>query len=249
MRAEERPKDWPATVAAARAWQERMQALVKLRPLPRPPRRIAGVDAAYEKGERRLYGAAVVLSWPDLEMVAAAGVSGPVPFPYIPGLLSFREAPILQAAVRKLPQPPDVILVDGQGIAHPRRLGLASHLGLLLGMPTIGCAKSRLWGEMGDLGEEKGSWCPLSAGGRIVGWVLRSRRGCRPLFISPGHLITLEETLEVVTMCLGPYRLPLPLRGAHLLSNRLRRQETAATSGGRQASPDENATAGTSATG
>lgn len=229
---------WPRTVAAARAWQERLQALVALRPLPGQPRRLAGVDVAYEKGERRLYGAAVVLSWPTLEIVEAAGVSGPVPFPYIPGLLSFREAPILQAAVQKLAQPPEVILVDGQGIAHPRRLGLASHLGLLLGIPTIGCAKSRLWGEMGELGEEKGSSCPLTAGGVVVGWVLRSRRGCRPLFISPGHLVTLEESLEVVRMCLGPYRLPLPLRAAHILSNRLRRQGVATAAGGQQEGPD-----------
>ncbi len=223
---------WPRTVAAARAWQARLQNAIELRPLPGPPCRLAGVDAAYEKEERRLYGAAVVLTWPELVLVEAVGASGPVPFPYIPGLLSFREAPILAAAVRKLPQPPDVILVDGQGIAHPRRLGLASHLGLLLGIPTIGCAKSRLWGEMGELGEEKGSYCPLTAGGVVVGWVLRSRTGCRPLFISPGHLITLEECLKVVMNCLGPYRLPLPLRAAHLWSNRLRRQEMAASSGG-----------------
>ncbi|MGQ9920303.1 MAG: endonuclease V, partial [Desulfobacca sp.] len=204
MKFEAQPGDWPRTVAAARAWQERLQASVVLRPLPGPPGRIAGVDVAYEKEERRLYGAAVVLAGPDMEIVAAAGVCGPVPFPYIPGFLSFREAPILQAAVRQLAPPPDVILVDGQGLAHPRGLGLASHLGLLLGIPTIGCAKSRLWGDMGELGEAKGSFCPLTAGGQRVGWVLRSRRGCRPLFISADHLITLEESLEVVRQCLGP---------------------------------------------
>ncbi len=218
------PGSWPESVAAAVAWQEQHQQEIRLRPLSRPPRRIAGVDAAYQKDDRLLYGAAVVLSWPELELLETAVAVGPVPFPYIPGLLSFREAPILQAAILKLAKKPDVILVDGQGIAHPRGLGLASHLGLLLGLPTIGCAKSRLWGEAGELGLEKGSFCPLTAAGEVVGYLLRSRRGCRPLFISPGHLITLEESLELTRGCLGPYRLPLPLRQAHLLGNAWRRQ-------------------------
>lgn len=229
MRAEAKlePDNWPSTVAEARAWQERVQQLVELRPLPREPRLIAGVDAAYQGEEKRLYGAAVLFDWPGLGEVDAVMAAGPVPFPYIPGFLSFREAPILQAAIQKLAARPDVILVDGQGIAHPRGLGLASHLGLLLGIPTIGCAKSRLWGEFGALGEEKGSVCALMAGGVLVGWVLRSRSGCRPVYVSPGHLITLEESLHIVKGCLGPYRLPVPLRAAHLWSNRGRRQESA----------------------
>jgi deoxyribonuclease V len=185
---------------------------------------VAGVDAAYSKTDRAIYGAAVVLSLPDLALVEAAGASGPVTFPYIPGLLTFREAPILLAALQQLRHLPDVILVDGQGIAHPRGLGLAAHLGLLAGRPTIGCAKSRLVGEYGELKLEKGSVCPLTWEGKKVGWVLRSSRGCRPLFISSGHLITLEESLEITRQCLGKYRLPLPLREAHILSNRLRRQ-------------------------
>ncbi len=225
---------WPRTVAAARAWQERLRPLVELRPLPRPPRSLAGVDAAYEKDDRRLFGAAVVVSWPDLKVVETVGVSGPVPFPYIPGLLSWREAPILLAALQKLTQTPDVVLVDGQGIAHPRRLGLASHVGLLAGIPTIGCAKSRLCGAMGELGREKGSVCPLTMDGMRVGWVLRSRTGCRPLFVSPGHRISLEESLAIVQKCLGPYRLPLPLRAAHLAANQQRRG-TAAPAGMRPA--------------
>lgn len=218
------PSSWPDSVAAAVAWQEQHRQAVRLRPLTRPLRRIAGVDAAYQKDDRLLYGAAVVFSWPELAVLETAVAVGPVPFPYIPGLLSFREAPILQAAIRQLAKKPDVILVDGQGIAHPRGLGLASHLGLLLELPTIGCAKSRLWGEAGELGLEKGSVCPLRAAGKVVGYLLRSRRGCRPLFISPGHLITLEESLELTRGCLGPYRLPLPLRAAHILCTAWRRQ-------------------------
>jgi deoxyribonuclease V len=210
--------------AAAAAWQRRWRLRLRLCPLPAPPRFIAGVDAAYQEKEARVFGAASLLTWPDLTPVETAGVSGPVPYPYIPGLLSLREAPILAAAVRRLRQRPDVVLVDGQGLAHPRHLGLASHLGLLLQLPTIGCAKSRLWGHYGELGEEKGSVCPLLADGVEIGWVLRSRRRCRPLFISPGHLITVAESLEVVQGCLGAFRLPLPLRAAHLWSKQLRRQ-------------------------
>jgi deoxyribonuclease V len=217
---------WPRTYAEALVCQESRRSQVRLQTLPAPPRWIAGVDAAYSKTDRKIYGAAVVLSLPDLALMEAAGVSGPVPFPYIPGLLTFREAPILLAALQQLRQPPDVILVDGQGIAHPRGLGLAAHLGLLIGLPTIGCAKSRLWGESGELDLEKGSVCPLTRQAQQLGWVLRSRRGCRPLFVSPGHLVTLEESLALVRQCLGKYRLPLPLREAHVLSNSLRRRLT-----------------------
>lgn len=215
---------WPCTPAAALACQQELQARVRLQPLPGLPRRVAGVDAAYCAPEKKIYGAAVVLTLPDLALVETAGASGPVAFPYIPGLLTFREAPILVAALRRLRQPPDVILVDGQGIAHPRGLGLASHLGLLVGRPTLGCAKTRLWGEYDATQLENDGLCPLTRQGRQLGWVLRSRRGCRPLFISPGHLITLEESLTLTRQCLRKYRQPLPLREAHLLSNRLRRQ-------------------------
>ena len=122
--------DWPRTYAEALACQERLRSRVRLQPLPAPPRLVAGVDAAYSQTDRKIYGAVVVMSLPELAVVESAGVSGPVSFPYIPGLLSFREAPILSAALKKLQRPPDVILVDGQGIAHPRGLGLAAHLGL-----------------------------------------------------------------------------------------------------------------------
>jgi deoxyribonuclease V len=145
-------------------------------------------------------------------------------FPYIPGLLTFREAPILLAALNRLRRQPDVILVDGQGIAHPRGLGLASHLGLLIGRPTIGCAKSRLIGTTDDLRREAGSVNPLRWEGKIIGIVWRSKLRCNPLYISPGHLITLEEALRVAQQCLGRYRLPLPLREAHLLSQQQRQQ-------------------------
>lgn len=215
---------WPRTYDEALACQERLRLQVQLRPLPAPPRLIAGVDAAYDQKDRIMFGAVVVMSLPDLTVIETAGACGPAVFPYIPGLLSFREAPVLIAALGKIQHRPDVILVDGQGIAHPRGMGLASHLGVLMGLPTIGCAKSRLWGEFGRLDQAVGSCAPLTWLGKKLGWVLRSRQGCRPLFISPGYGIDLIESLETVRQCLGKYRLPLPLREAHLWSNRLRRQ-------------------------
>jgi deoxyribonuclease V len=214
----------PQTPAEALVCQERLRSRVRLQPLPAPPRLVAGVDAAYGKTDQNVYGAAVIMSLPELAVVETASACGTVAFPYLPGLFGFREAPILRAALDQLLQQPDVILVDGHGIAHPLGLGLASYLGLQLNVPTIGCAKSRLWGEYEELNVEKGSVSPLTWEGKRLGWVLRSRPGVRPLFISPGHLITVDESLNLIRQCLGPYRLPLPLRQAHILSNRRRRQ-------------------------
>lgn len=217
---------WPRTPAEALAQQRQLTSRVQLQPLAGPLRFIGGADVSYAKTRRRLYGAIVVLRWPELELVEERGEEGDEDFPYIPGLLSFREAPVLLRTWQSLRQHPDLLLVDGQGIAHPRRLGLATHLGLLLNVPTIGCAKSHLWGDYISPGPELGAATPLRVPGceEQVGWVLRSRQGCRPLFISPGHLVTLDDALQIVRECLRHYRLPVPLRLAHLLSNRWRRQ-------------------------
>jgi deoxyribonuclease V len=145
-------------------------------------------------------------------------------FPYIPGLLSFRELPVLLSAVKKIRTPPDVILCDGQGIAHPRGLGIASHLGVVLDRPTIGCAKSRLVGSFGAVGEEKGSYASLEYGNFRVGAVLRTRAGTRPVFISPGFKVTYEEAIVIILNCVTKYRIPEPIRSAHLLVNRVRRE-------------------------
>ncbi len=214
---------WPRTYAEALECQWRLRSQVILQPLPAPPRLVAGVDAAYAPKDQKLFGAVVVMSLPELAIIESVGVCGQESFPYIPGLLSFREAPILLAALKKTRHRPEVILVDGQGIAHPRGVGLAAHLGLLVGIPTIGCAKSHLIGIFSQLGSGAGSFSPLTWQDEKIGWVLRSRHRCRPLFISPGHLITLNESLDLIRQCLGKYRLPLPLREAHLLSNMLRR--------------------------
>lgn len=215
---------WPRNYREALACQQALQNKLRLTPLERPPQLVAGVDAAYDKNRPALFGAAVVMSLPELQIVEKVAVTGEVSFPYIPGMLTFREAPIILTALSRLQRQPDVILVDGQGIAHPRGLGLASHLGLLIGKPTIGCAKSRLIGTSENLGREAGSVNPLQWEGKIIGLVWRSKLRCNPLYISPGHLITLEEALRVAQQCLGKYRLPLPLREAHLLSQQQRQQ-------------------------
>ncbi len=185
-------------------------------------KRVAGADVSYRRRGGQFHAAVVVLDCHSMSILETATASGEVTFPYIPGLLSFRELPILLQAFRKLSVPPDLILADAQGVAHPRRLGLASHLGLWLGLPTVGCAKSRLCGEAAVPEGEKGSWTPLYDDGEVVGRLLRTKARVRPLYISAGHKIDLQSAAEVVLHCCRGYRLPEPTRQAHLLSNRVR---------------------------
>lgn len=222
---------WPATYREAVALQETWRERVSLSPLPQPPRAVAGVDAAYEGPRGRVFGAAVLFSYPELEPLEEAGAAMDCPFPYIPGLLSFREIPVLLKALSRLRRPPDLILADGQGIAHPRGLGLASHLGVLVNLPVIGVAKSRLVGEGEEPGREAGAWRPLFLQGRTVGLILRTQTGRRPLYVSPGHLVSLEDCREIVLGCVRRYRIPEPLRAADRLSRRLRRAACPSPSG------------------
>lgn len=216
------PSDWPTTPAEAKACQQRLAPLVHLDDdLPTPVVHVAGVDAGFEDQGRTTRAAAVVLRWPDLAVVERQLVRQPTAFPYVPGLLSFRELPAVLAALGQLHTVPDLILCDGQGIAHPRRLGLACHLGLLIDCPTIGVAKSRFVGTHGDLPAPKGSWVPLMDGDERIGAVLRSRTGTRPLYVSPGHRISLETAIAYVLGCTPRYRLPETTRQAdRLASNR-----------------------------
>ncbi len=186
------------------------------------PGTVAGVDVSYKKRGRLLHAAIVVLDYESLEIMESVTASGEVLFPYVPGLLSFRELPILLQAFGKLQTRPDVILADAQGIAHPRRLGLASHLGLWLGLPTIGCAKSRLCGVHGEPRLIKGEWAELVDDGASVGRVVCTKDRVKPLYISPGHKINAHLSAEIVLQCCRGYRLPDPTRQAHLLSNRAR---------------------------
>lgn len=182
---------------------------------------VAGVDVSSEDGT--LYAAVVVLSYPQLEILTVTNASGPSPFPYIPGLLSFREIPILLEAWEKLTLRPDLILVDGQGIAHPRRFGIGAHLGVTLDVPTIGCAKRRLVGRHEEPGPHKGDWSPLVDKGETIGAVLRTKDHVSPMFISCGHRVSLPSAIQLVLSCTTRYRLPEPTRQAHLASNVFRK--------------------------
>jgi len=216
--------DWNMDYREAIALQQELAGQVRLANcLPQPVTRVAGVDVSYEKHGDRFYAGVVVLDFPSLEPVAEAHAFARVDFPYIPGLLSFRELPVLLDAFRALATVPDAVLVDGQGIAHPRRLGLASHLGLWLDLPTVGCAKSRLCGDHAEPGEQRGERTPLLLGGDEVGAVLRTRDQVKPMYISPGHRIDVAAAVELVLRCTGRYRMPEPTRLAHHLTNRLRR--------------------------
>jgi deoxyribonuclease V len=176
---------------------------------------IAGVDASYRD---RAYAAVVVLTVPDLEVVEEVVAERETPFPYVPGLLSFREAPAVLDAMEKLTARPDLLMFDGQGVAHPRRLGIASHMGVYLGMPSIGCAKSRLTGRYEEPGPAAGDMAPLMYGREQIGVVLRSKPRTNPLFISIGHLIDLPTAIRFVLQTLRGYRLPEPIRLADRLA-------------------------------
>jgi deoxyribonuclease V len=185
---------------------------------------VAGADIAISKRRHKLFAAVVVMAYPSLEIIETQTAAMPLTFPYIPGLLSFREVPGLIECFIKVDAPVDVIICDGQGIAHPRGFGLASHLGLLLRRPTIGCAKSRLVGQHGTLDFERGAFTALFYEGQRVGSVLRSRTGVRPLYVSPGHLVDQASSRRIVFSCTTRYRLPEPTRQADRIAGALKRQ-------------------------
>lgn len=215
---------WPRSYQEAVALQEALRHQILLTPLPRPPRTVGGADAICDKEDRRIFGAMAVYSFPELELIEEAGLAGVCPFPYRTGLLSFREVPILVEVFQRLKNPPEVLLVDGQGIAHPRGLGLAAHLGLALDIPAIGVAKSRLVGQGEEPPRTAGATTPLVWQGKVVGLILRTAANTKPLYLSPGHRITLEEARDITLGCVRRYRVPVPLRQADLLSRRLRAQ-------------------------
>ena len=184
-----------------------------------PPRYIGGADVGFEQGGDVTRAALVILEYPSLKLVEHRVARIATTMPYIPGFLSFREYPALLAAWSLLAQKPDLLFVDGQGIAHPRRLGVASHFGLLVDVPTIGVAKRRLCGKFALLEEEPGSRQPLFDKGDKIGWVLRSKRRCNPLFISSGHRVSADTALHWVETCLQGYRLPEPTRWADAVAS------------------------------
>ncbi len=207
---------WTTSVARGRALQERLARRVRLEPLPEGIRRVAGADVAFDEGRGVFFAAVILFSYPELQILEDVSARHRPTFPYVPGMLSFREGPVLIAAFRKLREKPQAVLFDGQGIAHPRRLGLASHLGLWLDVPAVGCAKSRLLGEHDPVGLQAGSEAPLFDGDERVGSVLRTRAGVKPLFVSPGHRCDFEGAVRLVLSCCRGYRLPEPTRLADI---------------------------------
>lgn len=213
---------WPRDIPTARRIQIELSKKVRIRPLRKRLSYIAGADAAF--GGESVIAVASLFAYPSLLHKADAISREEIRFPYLPGFLSFREGHAIIGAIGKLKHMPDVIIVDGQGIAHPMGVGIASHIGVLLGIPTIGCAKTRLVGEYAEPGMEKGQWTPLIYKKQQVGAVLRTRDNVKPVFVSPGHLIDLRSSIAIVLQSLTQYRLPEPIRRADHLSKELSRK-------------------------
>ncbi len=224
--------EWSLTPREAVELQKRLRALVRITPLKKRVETVAGADISFNKFDPTIYTGIVVLRLPALEVVEEVGLVSETKFPYVPGLLSFRESPSVLEAWAKLKTEPDAVMFDGQGLAHPRRVGIASHVGLLINRPTLGCAKSVLVGKYEEPGEERGAWSPLVDKGETVGAALRTKRRVQPVYVSPGHLVDLEGAIDLTLRCDGGYRQPEPTRRAHLLVNALRRGERSPTSDG-----------------
>ncbi|MEW6675856.1 MAG: deoxyribonuclease V [Nitrospirota bacterium] len=211
---------WPEDITEAREIQEILRKKVRIISLRKSPEYIAGVDAAFF--EDKVIGVACLYKYPEIIPIEDAYAVTKVSFPYIPGFLSFREGPVIIKAINNLNIKTDIILFDGQGIAHPKGLGIASHIGVLLNIPTIGCAKSRLIGKYKEPGFKKGNWSSLKYSGKTAGAVLRTRNNVRPVFVSPGHWINLKDSIEIVLRCTDKYRIPEPLRRADFISKKIK---------------------------
>jgi len=213
---------WNLSYSQAADLQRKLACNVKFSALKKQPRLIAGLDCAFSKNGQRIVACAVVVKLPDLELIETTNTARKVTFPYIPGLLSFREAPACIAAVKKLKTVPDLFIIDGQGIAHPRRLGLAAHLGLFFDKPTIGCAKSRLTGTFKKPPPEKGAYSLLKDNSEVIGAVVRTRTNVKPVFVSVGNKCLLKEAIKITLACATKYRLPEPTRLAHQMVGKQR---------------------------
>ena len=202
---------------SAKALQTALASLVSFENgIPTAPQFVAGVDVSPPDAEGWVRGAVVVLRWPDLALAEVRVGRAKPPVPYVPGYLAFREVPAVSDALARLETVPDVILVDGQGMAHPRRFGLACHLGLTAGIPTIGCAKSRLLGRFEGLGDERGSAAPLVDKREVIGAAVRTRTSVSPVYVSVGHRVSLDAAIAFTLDCCGRYRVPEPTRLAHM---------------------------------
>jgi deoxyribonuclease V len=211
---------WDLSPAQARETQQRLSRLVETTDRLGKIGTVAGVDVGFDTKNRLTRAAVVVLDFPTLEVREQALVTRPTRFPYVPGLLSFREAPAILAALAELRRLPDVLLCDGQGVAHPRRFGIACHLGVLTDLPSIGVAKKRLIGSRDEPPDSRGDWVSLVHKGETLGAVLRSRAGVKPIYISCGHRVSLETAVSLVMKCTTRFRLPETTRQADRLASR-----------------------------
>ena len=211
--------NWDVTPSEAREIQQQLATMISTKNKIGVVKLVAGVDISAPDKTGKARASAIVFSYPRLELIEVKAIKKEVTYPYIPGLLSFREAPLIIAACDTLKSDPDIIIVDGQGIAHPRRIGLASHLGLLWNKPTIGCAKSRLCGTHDMPSIERGDYTYLIDQGEIIGAVLRTRYGVTPVYVSIGHKIDLQEAIAWILNCCDGKRLPEPTRLAHIVAS------------------------------
>jgi deoxyribonuclease V len=203
--------------------QKELRQQIQLQPLPKPVQYIAGADISFNKYSPTVYAGIVVMQYPSLQVVDKAGIIDTATFPYIPGLLAFREVPALIKAWEQLTIQPDVLVLDGHGIAHPRRMGIATHFGVLMNVPALGCAKSLLTGKYTEPENQIGAYADLNDKGELIGKVLRTKKNCKPVYVSPGNMITMDESLELILQCIRKYRIPEPTRLAHNYVNELRR--------------------------
>jgi deoxyribonuclease V len=216
---------WNVDYQEAIRIQESLRKRLILKSLQKKISIVAGADVSYSKKTKKVYAAVLVFAYPELDLLESRSSKGNADYPYVPGLLTFREAPVLMKAFTRIQTVPDVVVFDGQGIAHPRSMGLAAHCGILLDLPSIGSAKSRLIGAYDTVGMKRGSYSLLREGSRVIGAVLRTKDNVNPLFVSPGHRMDLEKSVKVtLSLCRG-YRLPEPVRQAHREVNRIRSQE------------------------
>ncbi|WP_118975007.1 deoxyribonuclease V [Taibaiella koreensis] len=209
-------------IPSARAVQETLRKNITLMPMQQEIHTIAGADISLNRFSEVIYAGLVVLRYHDLQPIAYSLVKGITRFPYVPGFLAFREVPALMRALEQMPLKPDAIMVDGHGIAHPRRMGIAAHLGSLAGLPTLGCAKKKLFGKYTEPENTKGAHEPLKDKEETIGYALRTKNRVKEVFISPGNMMSLEDSLRIAMHCTGSYRLPEPTRRAHEYVNLLR---------------------------
>ncbi len=204
------------------ALQKELRRQLNLSPLEKPVTTIAGADISFNKYSTTVYAGIVVMQFPSLQVIESKAVIDVTGFPYVPGLLAFREVPALSKAWEQLSIKPDVLVLDGHGIAHPRRMGIATHFGIVMQTPTIGCAKSLLTGKFAEPGNEPGTYTDLIHQHEVVAKVLRTKRNVKPVFVSPGNLISMQQSIDIILQCVRKYRIPEPTRLAHNFVNETR---------------------------